>query len=508
MQVPQLVSMVRSVSIVLQTMSEMSSTKKSEVSRAQANAIKAMIAKSEHSLSDLAPVAEAVQHSNFLPEDKQGVIESIAEQIGMESSEFSKFQNWEHLFDLLPGSVMSSRGKPSFGTSVLEWCLKAGLRKPNELTFRALAVHLILDAEGFEKASKMEFQGKKQAIDMIKKWYRNLAAACREPVHKIHDLPRTIFDFERLHPELYALLFHHDPPAENTFNAVHVSYMLNTTSCRQSRSMMHSLLQSTRQNTFCIGRDVEVPGLRLLTPNKSRQETLRRAITFMDEDVGARQPASPFGQLALLPPPQPLHAHPAALSPLVAPEPAPPPATSTDAAGAAVQPQPLALPVGSSTTTLADLTKTILQAMSTKKEAAAKTKAEGKKDDAMTTQAEAEATTKARGKPKATAKAKPKAKAKIAAGSKAKCGETKSEEIKVKGTIMKKPSSSCNDKIVLSQESSRSQYIVRIFENGVAKSTLFSYKHEEVAAVKARVRAHIKQASNRLRLPFPVSKHL
>jgi hypothetical protein len=269
-------------------------------------------------------------------------------------------------------------------------------------------------------------------------------------------------------------------------------------------------LQSTRQNTFCIGRDEEVPGLRFLTPNKSRQETLRRAITFMDEDVEARQQASPIGQLALLPlpPPPPLHAHPAAPSPFVAPTPAPPPATSTHAAGEALQPQPLALPVGSSTTTLADLTKTILEAMSTKKEAAAKTKAEGKKDDAMTTQAEAETTIKAKGKPKATAKDKPEAKAKIAAGSKAKCGETKSEKTKVKGTIMKRPSSGCNDKIVLSQESSRSQYIVRIFENGVAKSTLFSYKHEAVAAVKVRVRAHIKEASNRLGLPFPVSKHL
>ena len=379
--VPQLVAMINSVSTVLRTMAGSNAVQRRDVSKQQALAVTAFIRQSSLTLAELAPVATSTEESHFGDDDKQSIIDAIASQSVQEAGG-SKFQNWESVFDMLPTSVLAKVGTAAFAPAVLAWCLAGGLTKPTEGTYRVLAMHFILDTEGFTTCSQMETTTRHEAINMVKKWFRSIVPS--DAVNLGFDLPKTAFEFEREQPVIYQRLYSlGDLPQKSPFNAVHISFLVNNTSCRQPKNLMQmmmprgkkrcAMLQDDRRQLPAIQDDVRhdrmMQGLSLARP-PARQDTVDRALAVGGVQPGLRAIAGP-GEVAS-PAAAPAPAAALAPAPDAAPGPVPAespvmpasPAAAPAPAHAIVPAESPVMPVASN---LKEVTAVIWQAMEDKK---------------------------------------------------------------------------------------------------------------------------------------------
>ena len=130
------------------------------------------------SLQDLASISKAVSSSSFPPEHKRSLLLTMSAlpAVSPVAASESKSQNFEALAEYLPSSVVSRAGTTDFTSSLLQFALRLGLRKPSESTFREISLIALVGGEGMDKALSFSPEARQGMLESTKIWFRKASA--------------------------------------------------------------------------------------------------------------------------------------------------------------------------------------------------------------------------------------------------------------------------------------------------------------------------------------------
>ena len=133
-----------------------------------------------------------------------------------------------------PEDVWESEGTAQFAAKAIAFLLRAGLRPPTESTYRTMAVGLLLAGEGKDKAMEYDPHRRQAAFNMVKGWFLCEAAAYKNVLSVVHDLPQKPQLIQRsLSEKLYG---ERATPGKNLLAHVEFQTLLFNTRCRKSRT--------------------------------------------------------------------------------------------------------------------------------------------------------------------------------------------------------------------------------------------------------------------------------
>ena len=226
---------VRSNCIITPLLGNLESPTLERVAAAQRQQIVNYVNSAPLTIADVSAATTAISASLFPAMEKEALIQALADSmVTTTAQKATKFQNWESMWEFMPEGVWESEGTPAFATNALQFLIGAGLRKPSEGTFRAMAVGFLLGGEDKGTAMAYDANQRQASLNMVKNWFRNEAGAFNNVVSLVYELPHKPQLLQRsLAEELYG---EQAAPGKNRLANVDFQTMLSNTRCRKNKT--------------------------------------------------------------------------------------------------------------------------------------------------------------------------------------------------------------------------------------------------------------------------------
>jgi len=226
---------VRSNCIITPLLGNLESPTLERVAAAQRQQIVNYVNSAPLTIADVSAATTAISASLFPAMEKEAIIQAFADSmVTTNAQKATKFQNWERMWEFMPEEVWESEGTPQFALNAMKFLIRAGLRKPSEGTFRAMAVGFLLGGEDKGTAMAYDANQRQASLNMVKGWFRNEAAAYNNVVSVVYELPHKPQLLQRsLAEELYG---EQAAPGKNRLANVDFQTMLSNTRCRKNKT--------------------------------------------------------------------------------------------------------------------------------------------------------------------------------------------------------------------------------------------------------------------------------
>ena len=310
----EIVASVAAASSVLEQLERIDAAAFAAVAEKQRRRVELAIQSKSLTLEDMAAITNGVAASKFPQTDKDAILRAtVATEVMTPSAGSSKFQNFETILNFLPSSLVNLAGTASFNTGLVHFALRLGLRKPSEVTFKELAILMLIGTEGIEKAVAFSLESRAAMIETCKAWFRKAVAKMPAPAPWVTQLPDSPADLKVSHPDLHEAIYSTDPPAKLSVDHVHLEMMRSSTRCRKMKSRSFASLPQTAPPGVVTWTDLRQFMQAATSSSSPRLEIFGQPSTSLVQQPAwwpqqlprqAQAPA-PAAAPALLPPPPP-----------------------------------------------------------------------------------------------------------------------------------------------------------------------------------------------------------
>lgn len=219
------------------------------VSKAEASRLKAALEKNECDTATLGALASAIASAGFMKCDEDDLLDAVTKVAAnakpgavTDKPSRTSTQDFEHIVRYLPDRVWQSLrgGDPE---QLCKFVADLGLRSPSEPTSQTLALTVLHQSEGMERAAAYPAASRLAFCRAFKNTFKTVAKKLSPPRAYVPQLPRDPKEFQLQFPELYEESFAAEGPAQSRITDAELQMLKATTPMRVQKGSVTSTPQ-------------------------------------------------------------------------------------------------------------------------------------------------------------------------------------------------------------------------------------------------------------------------
>ena len=226
----------------------------SKVSKSEKERIIASLQSCAIATTSLGRIAEAIQKAGFLDEDQGVLLDAVAEKATTsgppQKMMRTNTQDFVQFVHHMPASLWQ-RLQEGHVYEFLDGLLRLGLRNPTEPTSQAIALVVLHQTEGYEKALSTTPEARLEFARSIKSMFKGRAKIATRPVSHIEELPATPKELQRKYPLIYDSAFATETPSPCPIPELEIGQLKATSRMRCLRLGTSSSIASSSSSALC-----------------------------------------------------------------------------------------------------------------------------------------------------------------------------------------------------------------------------------------------------------------